>query len=178
MELPPFAAWRHVEASDGFEVVFIERRRFEGTTAAVEDGEPYAVRYAIEVDERWHTRSATVWGRTGQVSLEPAAEGEWLVDGRPAPHLSGCLDVDLESSALTNAFPMHRLGLALGAEAQAPAAYVRAFDLAVERLEQRYERIGERRYAYESPAFEFSCELVYAEDGLVLDYPGIAARAA
>ena len=29
-------------------------------------------------------------------------------------HLDGCLDVDLESSSLTNAFPVHRLGLEIG----------------------------------------------------------------
>jgi hypothetical protein len=33
-------------------------------------------------------------------------------------------------------------------------------------------------YDYSAPAFEFSCRLVYDESGLVLDYPGIAARAA
>ena len=65
--------------------------------------------------------------------------------------------------------------------ADAPAAYVRALDLSVERLEQRYVRLadGERgqRYHYTSPAFGFECELAYDESGLVLDYPGIAVRA-
>jgi hypothetical protein len=59
---------------------------------------------------------------------------------------------------------------------------VRALDLAVERLEQRYVRIddgpGLKRYDYTSPAFDFRCELVYDAAGLVLDYPGIASRAA
>jgi hypothetical protein len=34
------------------------------------------------------------------------------------------------------------------------------------------------RYDYTAPAFDFRCELVYDEYGLVLDYPGIAVRAA
>ncbi len=80
---PRQAAWRHREALDGFEVVLLRSQGggwlLEGDTAAVEEGEAYAVRYAIEVD------------------------------GEPAPHLDGVLDVDLESSALTNAFPVHRL---------------------------------------------------------------------
>jgi hypothetical protein len=100
----------------------------------------------------------------------------------PAGHLDGCLDVDLESSSLTNAFPVHRLGLEVGELAEAPAAYVRALDLSVERLEQRYLRLdddGERqRYVYTAPAFEFECELSYDEFGLILEYPGIAVRAA
>jgi hypothetical protein len=180
MPLPSFAAWRHVQASTGFEVVFIAAPAFEGSTTAVEEGEPFAVRYAIELDDGWRTRSARVWGRSREgereIALETDGHGEWRVDGRPAPHLSGCLDVDLESSSLTNAFPVNRMRLAIGEAAEAPAAYVRALDLAVERLEQRYERIGESRYAYASPAFGFACELAYGDDGLVLDYPGIATR--
>ena len=52
----------------------------------------------------------------------------------------------------------------------------------MERLEQRYLRLDDdgdhRRYHYTSPAFDFECELVYDASGLVLDYPGIAVRAA
>jgi hypothetical protein len=158
----------------------------EGDTAAVEDGEAWAVGYAISLDRDWVTRGARVWSlaATGRRErrLEVVSPGRWLVDGEPAPHLDGCLDVDLESSSLTNAFPVHHLGLEVGQEAEAPAAYVRALDLAVERLEQRYLRLGDegehRRYHYTSPAFDFECELTYDASGLVLDYPGIAVRAA
>jgi hypothetical protein len=114
------------------------------------------------------------------------------VNGVAAPQLTGCLDVDLESSAFTNALPVHRLALSVGQEADAPAAWVRAADLSVERLEQRYAREaneGDRqRYHYTSPAFEglgprvsgelFETELVYDQAGLVIDYPGITVRAA
>jgi hypothetical protein len=59
---------------------------------------------------------------------------------------------------------------------------VRAPDLRVERLEQRYARLeddGEHsRYDYAAPDLGFTSELVYDEFGLVLDYPGIAVRVA
>jgi len=113
--------------------------------------------------------------------LEVDQTGGWLVDGGPAPYLDGCRDVDLESSALTNALPVHRLGLAAGGQADAPAAYVRALDLSVDRLEQTYRRIADegvrQRYDYAAPAFDFTSRLVYDESGLVLDYPGVARRA-
>jgi hypothetical protein len=187
---PPFAVWRHHDAREGFEVVFLEARRdgglhVEGHTAALEDGEPFAVRYEIELDGRWRTRSARVAGRSlrgrRSIALEADGEGSWSVDGQPAPHLDGCLDLDLESSALTNAFPVHRLGLAPGASADAPAAYVRALDLAVDRLEQSYRRIddggaGGQRYDYAAPVFDFTGELAYDESGLVVEYPGLATR--
>jgi hypothetical protein len=187
--LPRFAGWRHEGAREGFEVVFLAMGRAgvraEGHTTAIEDAEPFAVRYAIELDERWRTRSARVSGQSARgarsLTLESDGAGRWVVDGRAAPELDGCLDVDLESSALTNAFPVHRLALAPGEAADAPAAYVRALGLVVERLEQHYARIdtgaARRRFDYVAPAYDFSCVLVYDEDGLLLDYPGIATRA-
>ena len=76
---------------------------------------------------------------------------------------------------------MHRVDLAAGARIETPAAYVRALDLTVERLEQTYTRLpgeaGRQRYFYAAPAFDFTCTLSYDESGLVLDYPGIAVRA-
>jgi hypothetical protein len=187
---PPVAAWRHLDAREGFEVVFLARdgdgHRVEGRSAAVEGGEAWAVEYAIAADERWAARHAHVRGRSAagwrEVTLESDGDGRWRIDGAPAAQLDGCLDVDLEASAFTNAFPVHRLALEVGQAAQAPAAYVRAADLAVERLEQRYVRLrddGDRqRYRYAAPAFAYEDELVYDEHGLVLAYPGLAIRAA
>jgi hypothetical protein len=187
--LPAFAAWRHCGAREGFEVVFFSPRagglRVEGHTAAVEDGDPFAVGYAIELDEHWRTRTATITGRSSHGArtrtLEGDGAGRWRVDGRPAPLLDGCFDVDLESSSSTNAFPVRRLRLSPGGAAEAPAAYVRALTLDVERLEQRYARIddgsGRERYDYTARAFAVRCVLVYDHHGLVLDYPGLAVRA-
>ena len=187
-ELPPFAAWRHTEVRIGFEVVFFDRSggglAVAGYTSALEDAAPFAVRYEIELDDAWRTRSALIRGRSAggehRRHLETDGEGRWLVDGRRAPEVDGCLDVDLESSALTNAFPVRRLALRPGEAADAPAAYVAALDLSVTRLEQRYVRAddgtGPARYDYASPAFDFRAELVYDVHGLVVDYPGIAVR--
>lgn len=188
-QLPARAAWRHRDAREGFEVVFARAAaggyRIDGATAALEGDDAWCVSYDIALDAGWGTRRAEVSGTSAagraDVVLESDGAGEWLVDGRPAAHLRGCRDVDLESSALTNAFPVHRLGLEVGESADAPAAYVRALDLRVERLEQHYVRLendGVReRYHYAAPIFDFECELIYDEAGLLLDYPGIASRA-
>jgi uncharacterized protein len=188
--LPPAAAWRHVDARDGFEVLFARHEesgyRFEGHVAALENGDAWSVSYTTELDASWATRSAHVVGRSvaGEKELRLVADGTggWQVDGERVAHLTGCLDVDLEASVLTNAFPVHRLALEVGHGADAPAAYVRAPGLAIERLEQRYERLpdddGRGRYDYSAPTFDYAAELVYDEFGLVLDYPGIAFRLA
>lgn len=183
---PAIAAWRHVDARAGFEVLFARQGPdglvFEGHVTAVEDDEAWSVRYAISLDASWRTRAARVAIRSAtgerEAHLEADGHGAWRVDGTPAPELDGCLDVDLEASAFTNAFPVHRLDLAIGAEAQAPAAYVRVPDARVERLAQTYRRLDETTYAYAAPDLEFRAELVYDERGLILDYPGIAERVA
>jgi hypothetical protein len=191
LTLPASAAWRHVEAREGFEAAFFRSLpdggwAAEGTTAAAEDGQAWAVSYIIRFDAAWRTRSARVTSATAagtrETALDADGAGSWLVGGRPAPQLDGCLDVDLESSAMTNMLPVHRLGLPVGAQADSPAAYVRALDLTVERLEQRYRRIpddgGRQRYDYTAPAFGFTACLIYDQSGLVVDYPGIARRQA
>ena len=185
---PPAAAWRHQQARTGFEVVHFRRtaegRQVVGCTTAVEAGVPWTVEYTLDLDPSWVTRRAVVTGRSPvgprSTTLESVGTGRWQVDGLPAPDLDGCLDVDLESSAMTNALPVHRLGLAVGRRSAAPAAYVRAVGLGVDRLEQSYTRLHDdgvhQQYHYKSPASDFSCQLVFDPAGLVLDYPGIAVR--
>ena len=178
-DLPPFAAWRFVDAVDGFEVVYAEPGRLRGHTSAVEDGKAYAVGYEITVDDRWRTRevrvsSDTVAGTSRTVLLSDG-EGRWTVDGVPAPHLDGLLDVDLEASACTNTLPVHRLALPVGKETVAAAVYVQALDLAVRRLDQTYRRLDEHRFDYASEG-DFRAVLTYDSAGLVVDYPGIAKR--
>ena len=186
--LPACAAWRHQGLREGFESVFLRSEetgyRFDGTTAAIENGQVWAVRYSIALDERWITTSAQVWSWSAsgerEIRLESDGLGHWKLDGSRVPDVDGCLDVDLESSAFTNSFPVHRVKAAVGQSFAAPAVYIRALDLHVERLEQSYMRIddddGRRRYNYQSPEFGFECRLVYDASGLVVDYPSIATR--
>jgi uncharacterized protein len=145
-------------------------------------GDPVRDRPRRELDDAERARDRALRVGPAGAGLEHDGAGAWRIDGAAAPHLDGCLDVDLEASAFTNAFPVHRLGLAIGEGAEAPAAYVRALDLRVERLEQHYARVeddGSReRYDYAAPRFDYADRLVYDEHGLVLDYPGLALRAA
>ena len=108
----------------------------------------------------------------------PTATGAWQVEGKPAPELDGIFDVDLESSSFTNAFPVHRLALAVG-EARRRArglgarldARRRAARAALHAPARRRGRAGAFRLLV---AGDFECVLVFDASGLVLDYPGIA----
>ena len=142
--LPVTAAWQHRDARLGFEVAWFQPAgrgfHLSGCTTGAEDGQTWVISYAIELDETWTTRSARITGQSASgirhARLKADGHGRWRVDGQAASHLDGCLDVDLESSAMTNALPVHRMGLRAGDRASAPAAYVRAPDLRIERLEE------------------------------------------
>ncbi len=131
--LPKVACWKHRGLRTGCEVAYFipepDRLNIEGTTVGLQDGIAWTVSYQIELDDAWRTRAARIETRTSSGSIDRKLEtdgaGRWLVDGEPADPLNGCLDVDLEASAMTNTLPVHRLGLRTGQHAAVPAAYVR-----------------------------------------------------
>jgi hypothetical protein len=137
-------------------------------------GRRHHIAYEITLARDGSTSTATIRHWTAQ--LCDASRDTWLIDGVTRPDLSECPDVDLESSAVTNALPVARLGLEVGETARAHAAWVRT-DLTVERLEQTYTRLDERHYDYVSHSDGFRTVLEYCGDGLIVDYPGIAIRA-
>lgn len=184
-ELPRWGAWRLSGAYEGFEVVGFKTgdsgTRLEGTTVGVEDGVPWALHYVLDVDHDWHVRRAVVRGHDGTgVELHADGAGAWTVDGEPRPALDGCLDLDLEASAVTNTLPVHRLGLAVDQQGASAAAYIRTDGLVVERLDQTYRRLpdveGQLRFDYASPRFGYRDTLHVGREGLVVAYPGIGER--
>jgi len=186
--LPPTASWIHDHVRSGFEVLFVDvvadGRRLRGSTSAREGSSTWCVGYRIDLDPQWQTTRVQAVNSTSsgdrEVTLERHAGNRWTVNGEPRPDLDGCSDVDFESSAVTNTLPVHRLPFVVGEPVEAPAAYVRAEDLAVERIEQRYTLISstadDHVFDYESPTFDFRCELTFDPSGLVRRYPGIATR--
>ncbi|MFI5694563.1 putative glycolipid-binding domain-containing protein [Kribbella sp. NPDC051586] len=182
--MPRAASWTHGGVRTGFEVLFVDGHRLRGRTSAREGPSTWFVGYEIDVDEDWLTRTVHAAGSTAsgdrEVALERGADGRWSVDGSARPDLDGCLDVDFESSAVTNTLPIHRLPFVVGETLEVPAAFVQADDLSVIRIEQRYTLLSsdEQRhvFGYESATFDFACDLTYDASGLVLDYPGIATR--
>ncbi len=178
--------WRRTMDDLSFELARVDHGddgvRLSGTVLAAEAGAPLRVEYTVTCDNRWRTRSVVVTqvhaGRRQQLLLDHDGNGAWLLDGRPAPALEGCTDVDLGISPITNALPVSRLGLAEGEVGQIRAAWVRFPTLEVVPADQSYERLAELRYRYRSRASGFQAEIEVDGDGLPVDYAGIWKRVA
>ena len=92
--------------------------------------------------------------------------------------LRSCTDVDLGISPSTNALPVNRLKLALGARKEIDTAWVQFPDLTVTPARQSYRHLAKRGYEYRSVASGFATLLVVDEDGLPIDYAGVWSRVA
>jgi hypothetical protein len=158
--LRPFPAesrmrWRRVDVR-GREEARVERttvgRRLTGELDVEEDGVAASLRYVIECDQEWRTRSAVVEGEAGgspiRFSLIADGRGNWARDGAPVPDVAGALDVDLGFTPATNTLPIRRLGLAVGESARVRSAWLRFPELRLEPLEQTYTREAELTFRY------------------------------
>jgi uncharacterized protein len=94
----------------------------------------------------------------------------------PMPEFTGAIDVDLAMTPFTNTLPIRRLGLAVGASADIIVVYVTFPDLAVIADPQRYTRLAERTYRFESLDGGFVRNIEVDEHGLVVTYPGLFRR--
>jgi uncharacterized protein len=147
-----------------------------GTT---ESGSVFALRYRIGCDAAWRVRELQISpvGDARRFELISDGAGGWRNDvGVPMPEFAGAADVDLVVTPFTNTLPIRRLGLAVGAAADIVVVYVGFPDLSVTMDPQRYTRVDERRYRFESLDGDFVRDIDVDEHGLVVTYPGLFRR--
>lgn len=156
--------------------------RLEGHALFLQDGEPCSLAYSVDCDARWRTRAARVDGFLGAQTLSYAIErlagDRWMLNRTGQTEVVGLVGVDLGFTPATNLLAIRRLGLAVGAAAPAPAAYLAFPEVRLSRLEQTYRRLDEARYAYAAPVFGYDAVLTVSPAGFVLDYPGLWRSAA
>ncbi|MFD5214493.1 putative glycolipid-binding domain-containing protein [Microbacterium sp. NPDC058345] len=133
--------------------------------------------YTLHATQGWTFAGITV--RVGErvLDVRRTADG-WEIAGRRRDDLREAHEVDISASPLSNTLPIRRLRLAVGESADIITAYIRVPELDVVADPQRYTRLSEYEYLYESRDSGFRRTLTVDDEGLVVDYPGLFARAA
>lgn len=157
--------------------------RMWGTAMTAVAAEPALAHYDIALADDWSTREVSVAVTRGsamqerRLRLTVDQQHRWQIARAPAEttaasavDITGLIDVDLGFSPVTNTLPIRRLAPKIGAEVLVTAVWVRFPDLAIEPLPQRYLRLDERRYRYESGGGSFTAEVEVDDLGLVVDY--------
>ena len=147
-----------------------------------EDSRPFRLAYQLAWDQSWGLREArlvvTTEGAVRSLRLETDGQGHWRDgDAHALPELDGCFDIDIWPTPFTNSFPIRRQPMAIGERRELVVAWVSAPELAVRPVRQRYTRLAERRYRFETLDGDgFQAELAVDEDDVVLDYEGLFRR--
>ena len=157
--------------------VFLTKSRWSlvGTALFLHERRPCRLNYSVKCDDHWRTLAAKVDGWVGNevvsVNISVDANHNWQLNKRKCLNLTGCIDLDLNFSPLTNTLPIRRLNLAVGQQAEVRAAWLTFPNFKLEPLAQVYRRIGTSRYHYESDGFATDLEVDAA--GFVIDYPSL-----
>ncbi|MDP3738183.1 MAG: putative glycolipid-binding domain-containing protein [Hyphomonadaceae bacterium] len=171
-----FRRWRRID-QPGLELARIDigNRSATVSSTVIDAGEPaFSLRYVWTLDGKWRTKSLRIeqvdhidrW-----LTVERTGNSEWRIDGRPAPHLDGCPELDLSATPFCNGLAIRRLG----EDGEFTAAYIDASDLSVTPSRQRYEQLGPStwRYIDLGVAKGFTAKLELDEDGFVATYEGL-----
>lgn len=171
--------WNRLDAP-GHDACAVEKLnggwRVDGVAVFADKRGPAHLAYRVDCGPDWVTRRAMVSGFLGDGRVDATiihAEGGWTLDGKAAPAVRGCLDVDFGFTPATNFQQLSREAMAVGDR--------RAFDVAwwefgeLIRLPQTYQRLTEATYQYDSPQGGYSAVLEMRADGFVVHYPTLWA---
>ena len=177
--LPHSILWRSI-LLPGHETCQVFSRNskwyLEGTAVFSHEQKPCQLSYHIICDAAWRTLRVNVEGWLGnkkvymRISTDPNLH--WWLNQVEVPGVRGCIDVDLNFSPSTNTLPVRRLNLPVGGSVEVTAAWLRFPSFTLEPLPQRYTRLDEQIYRYESGSGRFVADLRVDQAGLVIDYPG------
>ena len=153
-----------------------------GRILSIQNQQPAETFYVIMCDRNWQAQHVHVGmingGGATQLEIRRDEANQWFRDGERVSGLDGVVDIDLGISPATNTLAIRRLALEKGESRAVDAAWVHFPELTLERLDQRYTRLDERRYRYESGGGTFTAELEVDDNGVVARYSGLWERVA
>ena len=146
----------------------------EGFAAFFEQGVT-GLHYLLKLASDFSTLRARIEGfRGGQPFVHDfRREGAWYLNGTEISGLDDLVHLDFGFTPSTNLQQLRHAALAVGEEADIPAAWFDVGEATLVRLPQHYRRVAEDRYQYDSPTASYSAVLELAPNGFVRLYPGL-----
>ena len=153
----------------------------EGNITGLVNEQPLHVCYKIETNTQWNISSVhiKVLEHAEKELQFTKSDNRWH-DKQGTIHaiFDACTDIDISLTPFTNTLPINRLRLPVGGSAEIAVLYFDLPAMDVKPVKQRYTRLAEDRYKYESLSSGFTAELLVDEGGLVINYPQIWERLA
>ena len=172
---PAVAFWRRLDRP-GHDAATIEKVDsgwvLTGFAVFSENGAT-GLRYQLDLEADFSTRGARIEGlRDGRrFNHSFCREGGWSLDGKPVEGLDDLVHLDFGFTPATNLAQLRRLSLTLGQTAELTVAWLDVFAGTLAPLGQQYQRLSDKIYAYEAPAFGYADELEVDPVGFVVRYP-------
>jgi hypothetical protein len=149
----------------------------QGSALFLSEGQPCKLDYEVVCDTFWYTCSVKINGWVGkeeiQIEIRVDPLFRWTFNGVLCDGVTGCVDIDLSFSPVTNMLPIKRLKLSDGQSREVTAAWLRFPELDLVPLDQNYKRINAGKYRYEAIEDHFITELTLDDTGFVTDYPDL-----
>lgn len=178
MTEPMTAFWRRLD-EPGHDAAMLARTAdgwtLTGIAAFHEKGDT-GLRYQVDLAPDFSTLRASIDGfRSGRPFRHRfrREDGEWVLDDVIVPGLGDLLHLDFGFTPSTNLQQLCHADLAVGEEADIPAAWFDIGEASLTRLPQHYRRLEDDRYHYVSPTAGYEAELELAPNGFVRLYPGL-----
>lgn len=146
-----------------------------GILNGVENQQPFALRYDIEITPDWKVSSFLIQSladRGRQFRLVSDLEGHWFdKSGNHITAFDGCMDIDISLTPFTNTLPVKRLSWAPGERRSLNMLYIKLPEFELQQVVQHYTCINKQLYHYENTTSAFETDIPFDSMGFVTDYP-------
>ncbi|RZJ64398.1 MAG: hypothetical protein EOO50_15690 [Flavobacterium sp.] len=135
--------------------------------------------YMIECEENWNTENFAFRFADADLASQKYtrhSDGTWTSDGKRIYELDGCIDIDISLTPLTNSLPIKRLQLKVGESVEINVVYIDPENNKIFPAAQRYTRLDDLKYRFETIPNDFEAVILVDENGFVEEYPNLFER--
>ena len=151
-----------------------------GCINGVREQQPFSVHYEIAITPSWqvssfHIRQEGLTPR--ELKLTSDLHGHWFdKDNNHIDAFDNCIDIDISLTPFTNTLPVKRLQFETNESKLLDMLYINLPDFELQKVQQRYTRLGSHEYRYDNVSTDFTADLPFDENYIVKDYPEIFTR--